>query len=317
MSLNSFQAEFIQSTIGRKLTDPELAEYAELNSEIGCFGLENRPPNGRKTMILYTACTGYQVRAYLQDFRPEIYEEYDIQHILIHALALRCGKPGYVVPELIPALFKTADFVLWNPLGGMIEPLSNQYLNRLTKPDCKLVSYAGPHQGCWWVICQLFGEQSVRRYLDNGLSADDIWGLFKAGTFDPGFEERLKMDMMFQKGYQHGTDSEIYEFIRDNYRRCKMFFTFNHATCHLIACAVDGCLGRAGYERLGLEHAVSVVPADHFMVGHIYPETHYEWDHYKFEYPMRWQQTALGGIEFYKDLITLIEKKWREKKTAV
>lgn len=315
-ALNQHQREFVQQTLGRSMTPAEAAYLDENHGpDIGFIDLDPRPAQGRKQLVLYTACTGVQIRHYIARHRPEVYAQYTISHVMAHALSLRSAAPSFALPAIVPAVFRAADVLIYNPVDAAVAELSDREIVRQAKPGCKLASFGGPHHGCWWVICPFFGEEGVVAQLDQGQSGEQIWASFQARTFEPKFDERFKTQMAFLKGYQHGTDVRLTEFITDNYRRCKLFFTFNHPSCHLLAYVTDECLGQIGFERLGREHAINEVAADEMMMGDVFPETHYEWEHFKLEYPMRWAERQ-GGAEFYHGVILGIEERWRKARNA-
>jgi len=312
--LNDSQIEFVHRTLGRKTTQIELNYLHENHGpDAGFFELDPRPVEGRKHLVLYTACTGVQIRDYLQRHRPEVFGMYQITHIFAHALSLRSAAVDFKLPEIVPAVFKIADAMIYNPVDAACAQLSDREIVRQVKPECKLASFGGPHQGCWWLICPFFGEEAVIHYLEAGFSAEAIWSKVLEEKFEPEFRRRFENNMAFLKGYQHGTDVRMTEFIADCYQKCKLFFTFNHPSCQLLAFVTDECLGQMGFERKGREHALTQVAADEKMVGEVYPETDYEWDYYGFEYPQRWSD-RMGGIHFYHEVILGIEQRWKTAK---
>lgn len=308
-ALDQHQFDYLNRALGRDLT-PSERQYLDDNEgpDIGFYELDRRPGwEGRKNLVLYTACPGVVIRHYIKTHRPDIYAEYSCHHLMSHALSLRSAlEPAFQIPQIFPAVIRSADLLIYNPVDSEVAALSDREVVRLAKPECRMASFGGPHHGCWWVICPSFGEEAVVRDLKAGLTGEEIWQRLKGGTFDPMFAERFKTQMAFLKGYQHGTDVRMAEFIQDCYRDCKMFFTFNHSSVHLLAYITDECLGQMGFPRLGREHAVSIVKADECMIADVQPETHYEFEHFGFRYPMRWQDRQ-GGLEYYHQLISTIE----------
>jgi hypothetical protein len=312
--LNSSQLEFIDRTLGRKLTNEEVTYlHGNHGPDIGFIDFDERPTENRKQLVLYTACTGVQIRHYLKQHRPEVFNEYQITHVIAHGLSLRSAEPGFKLHDIVPAMFKIADALIYNPVDAAHEGLSHVTILRSLKPECKTASFGGPHHGCWWLICPFFGEEPVWAYLDQGLTPDQIWGKVQDKSFDPLFKDRFTQQMAFMKGYQHATDVRLTEFISQNYKKCKLFFTFNHPSCHVLAFLTDECLGQMGFARLGQDHAVYQVAADEKMVGDVYPETDFEWQYYGLEYPQRWAD-RMGGLQFYRERIDEIHKKWLDKK---
>lgn len=311
MSLNIYQKIQIQNFIGRDITAGEEVYFSEnCNPDTGFFEIDPRPNPGRMNLVFYTACTGVQMRDYIRKHRPEVHEQYQLHHVMAHSLSLRCAVEGHKFREIVSAIFRNADAMIYNPVDAGYEGLSDRDVIRQVRPDCKLASFGGPHHGCWWVICPFFGEEPVFRLFDRGATNEQVWELITTKTFNPCFEERWREQMAFMKGYQHATDVRLTDFIQDEHRKCKMFFTFNHPTCHVLAFCADECLAEFGFERKGREHAISVVPADDMMVGEVYPETDYEWEYYKLEYPQRWVG-RMGGIEFYRTVLPDVRNRWK------
>jgi len=312
MSLAPHQSKYIKSLLP-DVTPEEMAHYEQFHAEDGWFMMDPRPVEGRETLLIYAACAGVAFRNYFEHVRPEIREHFVIHHIFDHALVIHILRNHeFPLPRLVPRLFREADALLYHPISGAYEELSDSTLVRLLKPNCKAVRYTGPHHGCWWPICPHFGEQPVVRYLEKGLTPDEIWVKFLEGTFDPLFEERFKLQMEWLRGYETANDVRLTGFIERNYRKAKLFLTDNHASFHLIAYIADKCMGALGFPEMGEEHAVSLSP-EKWVVGAAYPETHYEFDYYKFEYPMRFADTW-GGITFYRDRIHEAFERWKKAK---
>lgn len=316
MTLNQHQIEFVERALKRDLIPSELAYLNDnCGPDTGFLDLDPRPQEGRKNLVFYTACTGVQMRHYIMTHRPEVAAEYQISHVVAHALTMRSAVPTFAVPETIPAIIKQADALIYNPVDASYPHLSSESVVRRVPEHCKLASFAGPHHGCWWLICPFFGEEGVVAMLTDGFTPQEIFRSIENKVFNPKFKERFEQQMAWLKGYQHATDVRLTDFILEEYQKCKMFFTFNHPSCHLLAFAADECLAHFGFERKGREHAISVVQADEKMMGDVFPETEYEWAHYGFKYPMRWTD-RMGGMEFYRSQVERIAREWEAKKTS-
>ncbi len=63
---------------------------------------------------------------------------------------------------------------------------------------------------------------------------------------------------------------------------------------------MEGILGKLGF--LSSETWAGVL-TNHAAFHNHFPETHYEWDHFGFEYPRRWEREWGGPDRFYPDII--------------
>ncbi len=121
---------------------------------------------------------------------------------------------------------------------------------------------------------------------------------------DCQFEKRFKHDAarMFER--ETSSDLLATRFVIDNFKRQKMFFTPNHPTMAVIGFMVDQFLNRLGHPLMGEEHALSLPLMTDVGENH-YPETDYEFNHYGFQYPMRYADN-MGGRKFYHSEIERI-----------
>lgn len=282
----------------------------------GYFVLDERPREGREIMLFYTACNGRQIRDYIRTYRPEVYDRYYLVQIYTHSLAVsgiwRNELGGDVLPPIIPALFDAASVLIYNPVGANYKQYSDQNVLRYLNKSATALSYSGPHHGCWWVICPLFGEECVYWYFDKGFTTSQIWAKLNDGTFEPEFEKRFNLQMEWLKGHESGTDAGAYQFTLDHYRDCKLWMTLNHPSYNLVAHIADHLLQKLGFTPLGDDHTMSLDPMRCAVADH-YPETHYEFEFYKFKYPIRYTG-GHGGMPFFKKCIEDAHGRWLEKK---
>lgn len=311
--MNENQISFIQSMMDRPMDTHELAHYVRYHGDDnGYLVIDERPRDGRKLMIFYTACNGRQLRDYIKTYRPEIYNEFYLVQLYTHSLVVSSiWNKEFEFPWIIPALFNRADVLVYNPVGANYQNYSDQVVLRYLKIEAKALSYSGQHAGCWWVITPLFGEDCVHDYFNDGLSEEDVWKKLNNGTFDPQFQKRFDVQMAWLKGNESGTDAGSESFIRDHYRECKMWMTLNHPSYNVVGHICDNLMEKIGFKSLGVDHALSL-PSDRCMLSDQYPETHYEFDYYKFKYPMKYQN-GHGGMPFFRKCISDAHGRWTEK----
>lgn len=308
--MNINQIAFLQSV----LPGADAEFYKKYHGDdSGWLVIDDRPREGRKLMLFYTGCNGRQLRDYIKTYRPEIYAEYFLVQIYVHSLVISSiWKKEFPYPELITKLFNNADVLVYNPVGANYNEYSDQIVLRHLNLSAKALSYSSQHAGCWWVICPLFGEDCVHDYFDKGMGEEDVWQKLNDGTFDPKFAKRFDIQMAWLDGHEAGCDAGSESFIRDHYKDCKMWFTLNHPTYNVVAHICDNLMEKIGFKGLGVDHALTLQP-DRCMLSDYYPETHYEFEYYKFKYPIRFTK-GHGGMSFFRKCIKDARERWVEKR---
>lgn len=309
--MNANKVAFVEELLGRRMNSDELAYYEKFEGGNGFLFLDEKPREKRPIFLLYAACHGQLMKDYIQTYRADIAQKYYLVWVNVLSLVVRgLWAKEFEFPWIIAALFNHCEVMFYNPIGVDYGPYTDQNVLRYLNVGAKVLSYAGPHHGCWWVVCPVHGEQPVHACFDRGMSDADIYASIINGTFDPQFPKRFELQMAWLKGYQTGTDAGMADFIERNYRKCKLFFTYNHPSYNLIGYITDVLMGKLGYPMLGEDHAIAL-PSDRGLFADQFPETHYEWDFYKFEYPMRWQH-GHGGIGWYKSVIADARQNWKK-----
>jgi len=304
------QIDALESILGHVLSIDELAHYnSEHSDEYGYFLLPDKAQiGGRHLLLLYSACWSRGIWHYLAHYRPDVVERYYPVIILDFALVLSVIRDKrFPVPLFVEAAWRKADAVLFTPIGESYGPFSSEHLLRMVKPDCKTVAFTGPNQGCWWPVCELVGEHGAINLFNEGLNPDQVIDRFRDKKFDPKFDLRFAEQMAFLKGKQSFGSIRLTEFIQAHYRTHKLFFTFNHPTYNVLAFCADCALALMGMIPMGDEHSLSL-PLDSISLGDIYPETHYEFEHYNLRYPMRY---TAGSEAFYERKIHEAYARWK------
>lgn len=307
--MNINQIAFIQSI----MPSADIPFYDKYHGEDhGWLVIDDRPRDGRKLMLFYTACNGRQLRDYIMTYRPEIYAEYYLVQVYVHSLVISgFWRKEFEFPELIAELIKNCDVFVYNPIGANYKYYSDQMVLRYLNIKATALSYSSQYAGCWWVICPLFGEDCVMSYFDHGMGVEDVWKKLNDGSFDPQFPIRFEKQMAWTKGHESGCDAGAEEFIRDHYKECKMWFTFNHPSYNVVGYICDNLMEKIGFKKLGAEHAISL-PSERCIVADFFPETHYEFEYYGFKYPLRFPH-GHGGMPFLKKCIEDARGRWQDK----
>lgn len=137
-----------------------------------------------------------------------------------------------------------------------------------------------------------------------GMGQAEIIQVFDAGEVECNFNERLKIDLDGERRRETNWEIKYVDFIENNLRMVKLFFSPNHPAMAIIAHMTDQFLERLGHVRKGSSHALSLPPETMLGDNH-FPETQYEFEHYRFWYPRRFEHN-MGGRKFYHNEIARI-----------
>lgn len=268
---------------------------------------EPNPDKHKPNLLVYSSCHTHGILRYLNHCRPERYR-YNLTAIIIHEAfeANAVDLPEFRHP------FHVADFLLHHPLthGPKWEAYKAETIG--LRPSCLRVTMESPQLACAWPISRYSGELPVRRLLEAGQRAPEIKRRFDNGQLDCCFAERYAADIARMYVRDEHTDLKAAAFVEEHWRDQKMFFTENHPTLPVLGFMVDQFLHRLGHPLLGAGHALALPlptePGDNY-----YPETGYEWDYYKFRYPLRFGRT-MGGTVHYHRIIDAICDEWMQHK---
>lgn len=298
--------EFVaQCFLGRKPSADELrlTRWAEDNGEpVVWFDPDFQPH--KQNCCLYTSCHALPLRTYLSK-QAEFKQHFNVNIVLVHRLLLT--GLSQIQSPLIQAIFKNTSLILSNPFIGQYEPMNLKYFPIRTG-TC--FTYVPPNNAALWPVVEHFGERGVVELLHEGKDPEQIWKMLEAGTFNPRFDVRWTAQILRLEEREKSCDIGISGFCRRNLKKCKLWFTENHPTYNLIGYIGSQFCRLAGYRHDPEDVCASLNPAEHGE-WNASPETHYEFQHYGFEYPMRFDK-SLGGIAYYKSLIHNISKRFLE-----
>lgn len=260
---------------------------------------ELNPSPVKPNMLLYSSCHIFQMMGYMERVRPEVRAKYNVTYIAIHLALAGDKKESPKFKEAIEA----ADVMLYHPLAG--EKWDGYRISDFVlRKDCRHFTMESPQASCFFPVVQGTAELPVKLLLDHGWDADRIVRHFDSGNMDFRWAERFWDDSKRMMRRDQFTDLKAAEFVIRNYQTAKMFFTHNHPTGHVIAYMMDQFIGLIGEESYG-EAAALMGPVQLDVGENHYPETEYEWDHYQFKFPRRYEGN-MRGMEFYREQIRAI-----------
>lgn len=253
----------------------------------------------RPILLMYTSCHAEQFLSYLRQYRPEWLRQFHFVILFTHRLLLH---RGFFSLEFIHGIFKHADLVFTNPMNPKFEELSTVPLLPLCKPTCKIVTFVPPSVAAFWPVVEAFGEEPAAKMMMDGLTVDEAVKQFSDGKMDCMFDYRYQSQMERLKRREQDCDVAISGFIDAHLKTHKMFFTANHPTFHLAAYIMEMGLRKFGFEHKPDDWLLGL-PINGAGFSNHYPETHYEWGHYGFQYPRRWENEWGGAANFYSGII--------------
>jgi hypothetical protein len=250
----------------------------------------------KRTCLLYTSCHAYQLRHYLQT-RADFSADFNIHIMLVHVMLL--SGMNQQMPALVSAVLPSVEVVLMHDLLGDYDSLNLKYHVK-TLP--RSVLFPPPNCNACWPISTLWGSRELEPYFKSGLTPTEVFALLTSGKFNPRFAERMAAELVWLGEREAGCDIRISGFVERHFRTHKLWFTENHPTYNLEAWIASEFLRVIGYSPDD-EEAILSLPHDELGTWNHNPETHYEWEHYGFTYPMRYGVDKFGW-EHYRDLIT-------------
>jgi hypothetical protein len=253
------------------------------------------------TLGLYTACHGRQLLRYWKELYPNP-PEMNCWGIVSWKFPERI--PTLLAQPLVHAFFQHTDFYVsnaWPAHQPFLEQFGSQVAAEI--PGRRLRMHAPSLSSIFPVTDIPKDLENVRRLLRAGQTHDQIARALREGQFDPQFTTRHAeaMNRMAQKDAQ--CDTPIEPFVRAHLRREKLFWLISHPTMLLIS-RIGADLFTQIFQRPAIsDEDLFALPWRSFQFGFTWPETHYEWDFFKFNYPRRWEDNALP---FYESLIRKI-----------
>lgn len=261
---------------------------------------EGVDPKSKPHLLFFSSCHNQQIHYYIRDWRPEVYDRFFVNYLMIHQCQL---QPDISINPLTMALVGSASVIVSNNFAPKFGQFSMDNILRYAVGDPKHITFVPPTSACWWPCCFPFGEDGVIFHMQKeGLEAEGIIRKFRRGSFMPCFKQRFReqMDNLRLREKRHMVT--ISDFVVRNHRKAKMFSSFNHPCLPVIGHIVEQVLGRFGYTVRPEEHSLALPPTGG-RIGNHYCETLYEWEFYNFQYPMRYVHDRGGPMAFYPDEI--------------
>jgi hypothetical protein len=265
----------------------------------------------RPVLLIYASCHGRTLMEYFRT-RPDIMSSYNIIRLETSVMLpkiLDGTDPKLHERQSIKDIFQMADVVITYNMGARHGTLALDVIGKNIRTDAKVITFVAPNVSCF---CPFgYGYTSnipVMDALDKGKSPDQVWAAFEHGDFDPMFPMRWRLELgrLLDKESYH--DIGLVGFIIRNHKKVKLWLAPAHPSMIPMAFVGNEIAGRLGLLKESEEKIISM----DYMLGAIrgQPETDYEFNYYKFEYPKRHLNDA-GGRLYYRQVFDSMVTHWK------
>ena len=273
------------------------------NHPVGICQPEPAWDDSKPLIVILASCHGRTLLTYF-DRQPDFRSKYNIVRLETGPIHVKeiTGEPVMTRPSIAKLLCR-ADILLTYNMGVDHGSYSMENIRKQIRSDCKVITFTAPNCSLFWPVAYGYlGDFAVMHAFDTGKTAEQIIHDFYNGTFDPMFKMRWRLEIgrLEHKDISH--DVKLAPFVVRNHVTHKLFMGPSHPTFTTVAWLGSEIIRLLGYAS---ETEAQVLAHDHNInaMGP-FPETHYEFNHFGFTYPMRHQHSAdCGGIEFYRSVI--------------
>ena len=250
--------------------------HAALLDNVALFSRPWR--RGWPLAVLFAGCHGVHFVSYWRT-RQDI-PDVNIAVVFTHKLE-QAGASEFLGIPLLQAMFKQARYFSAQPSSGGVYTSDNV----VKLVPGRVGYYHNPTAGCFFPVCEHAGMKPVADLLRAGFTRPQILDAFNQGSFDPQFETRYAETMQILREKDKFCATPFADFVARYLRKRKMFSTWTHATpVAYVRIGADllsylfGLRKVSDGEVLAASYPVLVEWGE-------WPETHYEREYYKVEYP--------------------------------
>ena len=245
-------------------------------------------------VVFYSNCQGQGLKYFLSDTIKEacfiIIYNYDI-----------INEKG-VIP--VDILGKT-DIFIYQPIDerhgeySTDRSVENNILNHLPE-HCKCISFPYIYNSSLWCIVspaiidgyvgdypdmnKYINSEPIEKLKEQGHTLDSVIDMFMSGKIDFNYEERFNKCMNILRKKEKDCDVKVADFIEENIKKHKLFFTQNHPSSYVFVHCVNQILEILGYENrydvFGYARNIVNLPG---VLNH----TSHDMKYWKFEYRVK------------------------------
>lgn len=205
-----------------------------------------------QNIVIYSNCQGKGISYFLKKVIPEskitIIENYDI---------IKNNK------EINKDILQKADIFIYQPISENHNKYStsinikNNILNHL-KPECKKIAFPYIYNDSLWIIIppaiidnyignynesnKYINTLPIEKLKSEGKTIDEIIELYKNNAIDFNYKERFDNSIKILKEKEQLCDVIVSDYIEENIKNEKLFFTQNHPTTSIFIHCVNQIL---------------------------------------------------------------------------
>lgn len=263
----------------------------------------------KATLLIYASCHGRTLIRYFTYHRPDICEKYNLLRLETApiTLAIREGIDVFNHPT-IKAIFSSAEVVATYNMGARMGHHELAKVSRLFRPGARVITFVAPNFSgfCPFSYDGYGSHLGLLNMFDRGISAEHAWVKFLGGDFDPLFPVRWRLEIGRHQDKESYHDIGLTRFIIEHHKKAKLWTGPAHPTYHVMAYLGSEIGGLLGFPKhtdeqiLAFDHALEMISGQ--------PETSYEFDYYKFDYPKRYED---GKENYYHKALQAIHQHWQ------
>ena len=214
--------------------------------------------NSMKTCLIYGNCQAAALRTYLQN-----------NSTFVSAYRMIDIKPVHLLSKAdIPYLDQVAsevDLLIYQPVSDNykgIYQLSTRYLKERLKPECRQISFPVAYftgynpevtylrdvNGANVTKPSVYHDINILRLFDEGKSNWEILEIIQDDDFYtvPSAKKQFTDTLVSLQFREKELDLKLSEFIKDNFKKERLFHVFNHPNKTILALIADLILERLG-----------------------------------------------------------------------
>jgi hypothetical protein len=267
--------------------------------------------DNKPTLLIFASCHGRTLIEYFTYQRPDICEAFNLLRLETApmTLAIDAGIDIFANPT-IRAIFQSAAVIATYNMGARMRHHDLARVSKLFRPDAKVITFVAPNFSCFCPFSYdgYASHLGLLTAFDRGQSADEVWHDFKSGAFDPMFPIRWRLELGRHIDKESYHDIGLTQFIIRNHRKVKLWFGPSHPSYHVMA-----HIGSEIGQRLGFpthtEEQILGFDYTRAMVGG-QPETDYEFNHFKFQFPKRHVEDPTN---YYRAVLDAVYNHWKSE----
>lgn len=218
--------------------------------------------------------------------------------------------------NIIPVdILNKADLFIYQPIDkkhgiySTDKSVKNNIMTHLPE-HCKCISYPYIYNSSLWPLIapsvadgyvgdypgmnKYINSEPIEKLKQEGYSLENVISMFMTGNIDFNYEERFKNCMNILRKKEENCDVKVADFIEENIKKHKLFFTQNHPTSYVFVHCVNQVLEILGYEN---KYDVFGYPRNIVNLPGIWKHTTHDIKYWKFDYHVKpYNKCYIGDI---------------------